>query len=307
MDSSNKQTALIAEVTVGTTPATPAFLLTRDIRVTGGTDRPNTRSPERRADRMAASMVQGLTSVGRTIETPYVRDAATDVLWTSLLCGAWSTNVLKAGSTQTTFSLEEKYEGGATDPYRRATGCQVNSLSLDFSNGNAGTMSWDIMALAETTATATIASATYTAPSPGYDPSTSVDIAVTTLFGLTTPKVTALQMTIANSLRRKYGFGSADAFGLGLGEFNVMGSVELYFAQLADYSTFVTKQTAQTFDITIGATTNYKDRIVLGNCDVWNPGISDPGQSDDHKVTLNFMAKYYASDTTAMKITRLVA
>ena len=51
MDSANKQTAVIAEATVGTTPATPAFLLARDIRVSGAPQRPNTRSPERRPDR----------------------------------------------------------------------------------------------------------------------------------------------------------------------------------------------------------------------------------------------------------------
>ena len=54
MDSANKQTAVIAEATVGTTPATPAFLLARDIRVSGAPQRPNTRSPERRSDRQAA-------------------------------------------------------------------------------------------------------------------------------------------------------------------------------------------------------------------------------------------------------------
>ena len=50
-----------------------------------------------------------------------------------------------------------------------------------------------------------------------------------------------------------------------------------------------------------------KDRLVLGAADVWNPDVNDPGATGDHMVTLNFLAKYYATDTAAIKLTRLVA
>ena len=98
----------------------------------------------------------------------------------------------------------------------------------------------------------------------------------------------------------------ADPFAIGLGEFNVQGVVEVYFNALADYSAFVVKQTGQTLDITIGATMNFKDRLVLGNCDVFNPNVDDPGQTGVHAVTLNFLGKYYVTDASAMKLTRNV-
>ncbi len=120
MDSANKQSAVIAEVTMGTTPATPAFKLLRDMRISGSSNRGATRSPERRADRAAANYYKNLTSHSRSIEIPFSRDAGTDVLLESLFCSSFSTNTLKNGSTKTPFTLEEKYEGGATDPYRRA-------------------------------------------------------------------------------------------------------------------------------------------------------------------------------------------
>ena len=306
MDSANKQTAVIAEATVGTTPATPAFLLARDIRVSGAPQRPNTRSPERRSDRQAAAMVQGVATYPKQIEMPWVRDAASDVLWASLFCSPWVSNVLKVGSvrTGTTFTLEEKYEGGATDPYRRLTGCMVDNVSISFQNGNPGQLNFSLLALGESTATTAIASSTYAAPTPAYDPSTPADIAVNSLFGLASPKVRSLQLQISNNLQQQYAFGSADPFAIGLGEFNVQGVVEVYFNALADYSAFVVKQTGQTFDITIGATMNFKDRLVLGNCDVFNPNVDDPGQTGVHAVTLNFLGKYYATDASAMKLTR---
>jgi hypothetical protein len=307
MDSANKQTAIIAEVTQGTTPATPAFLLTRDTRVSGTPQRNDQRSPERRADRMAANMTTGLVTFPKVIEMPFVRDAASDVLLESALCGTWATNVLKNASTKKPFTLEEKYEGGATDPYRRLAGCLVDSLSLSFRNGEPGTMSFGIRAMAETAATAAIASSTYAAPTPGYDPVTPADITVTTLFGVTTPKVASLNLTIANNMRDQYGWGSAAPFGIGLGLFDVSGQVSFYFNASADYSTFMTRQTSQTLALTIGSVANYKDTISLGNCDVWNPDVDDPGATGDHMVTLNFMARYYATDAAAIKWTRLVA
>ncbi len=307
MDSANKQTAIIAEVTMGTTPATPAFLLTRDIRVSGSPQRSASRSPERRSDRMAANMTSGLFTFPKVIETPWVRDAATDVLWESVLCGGWATNVLKNASTKKPFTLEEKYEGGATDPYRRLTGCLVDSLSIGFRNGEPGTMSWGIRAMAEAAATSAIASSTYAAPTPGYDPSTPADIVVGDLFGVSSPKVMSLNMTISNNMRDQHSWGSNAPFGIGLGLFDVSGQVSFYFGASADYSAFMTRQTGLDLSLTIGATTNYKDTLLLPYCDVWNPDVDDPGATGDHMVTLNFMARYDSSDAAAIKLTRLVA
>ena len=307
MDSATKQTAIIAEATQGTTPATPAFKILRDIRVSGAPQRNDQRSPERRSDRMAYAMTKGLASFPKTIEMPWVRDAASDILWESAFCGTWTTDVLMNGVTLKPFTVEEKYEGGATDPYRRLTGCIVDTVDISFQNGQPGTMNFALRALAEATATTAIASATYAAPTPGYDPSTPADIVVNNLFGITTPKVMSLSMRIENNVREQYSWGSASPFGTGLGLFNVQGQVQFYFSQLTDYSTFVTRQTGQTLDLTIGATTLFKDRLVLGAADVWNPDVNDPGATGDHMVTLNFLAKYYATDTAAIKLTRLVA
>ena len=307
MDSANKQTAIIAEVTQGTTPATPAFKLLRDIRVSGAPQRSDQRSPERRSDRMAANMTKGLATFPKTIELPWTRDAGTDVLWESALCGAWSTDVLKNASTLKPFTLEEKYQGGGTDPYRRLAGCIVDTVDISFRNGEPGTMNFGIRAMAETTSTTAIASSTYAAPTPGYDPSTPADIVVNGLFGISSPKVVGMSMRITNNLRDQHQWGSVSPFGLGLGLFDISGTVELYFSALADYSTFVTRQSGLTLDLTIGSTTSYKDQIVLGTCDVWNPDVGDPGASGDHLVTLNYMARYDASDTSAIVLTRNVA
>ena len=116
-----------------------------------------------------------------------------------------------------------------------------------------------------------------------------------------------LNLSISNSLRPQYQFGNASPFGIGLGSFDVRGSAKLYFSQLTDYSTFVTRQTGMALDLTIGSVTLFKDQIEMGNVDVWNPDVDDPGQSGDHMVTLNFMGRYFASDEAVLKLTRNVA
>lgn len=307
MDSANKQSAVIAEATIGTTPATPAFKLLRDISLSGSPTRPAMRSPERRSDRTAANMTSGPNAYTKVINLPWARDAATDILWESLFCKAWASDVLKNASTPKSFTLEEKYEGGSTDSYRRLTGCHVDSVNIGFRIGEPGSLSFNVIALGESTATAAIASSTYAAPTPGYDPSTPADIVANDVLGLSSPKVVAMNMTIQNNMRAQYQWGSNDPFGVGLGLFNVEGDITVYYSALADYSAYASRLAAQTLDLTIGATTLYKDQLVLGNCDAFNPDISDPGATGDHLLNLKFFARYDASDAAAIVLTRLVA
>ena len=309
MDSANKQTAVVAEDTQGTTPASPEFKLLRDASVSGSPQRGAQRSSERRPDRMAANMVSGLASFPKTINMPFARDAGLDILLESLLCGAWSTDVLKNASTKKPFTLEEKYGGGATDPYRRLAGCLCDSLRLSFplaGGGDAGSLAFSIKAMGESTATSALGSSTYAAPSPGYDPVSSIDITANDLFGISAPKIMSLDMTISNAMREKYAFGSPNPFDIGLGAFDVTGQVQLYFSQLTDYSTFVARQSGLTLDLLIGSVEDSMDQIVLPNVDVWNPDVTDPGAGGDNMVTLNFMARYDSGDGAAIKWTRNV-
>lgn len=305
MDSANKQDAVIAESVVGTTPTSPAFKLLRTSSITGGRQQGAQRSPERLPNRQISHMVTGLAAYAKTINLPFARDAATDALLESLFFNAWSTNVLKIGQTKKTVTLEEKY---ASAVYRRATGLQVDSMRMSFplaGGGDPGTMVFSTKALAETTAATAIASSTYTAASPDLDPVSSIDIIVNDLFSISSPKLMSLDMTISNSLRDQYAFGSANPFALGVGQFDAAGTVQIYFSALTDYSTFSSaRQTGLNLDLTVGSVEDSMDHIVLSNVDVWNPDVSDPGPTGDVMVTLNFEARYDASDASSIVWTR---
>ena len=307
MDAALTQNAIVAEVTQGTTPASPAFKLLRDSRITGSPARSSTRSPERRADRMAANMVTGLNSFRKSIELPFARDAATDILWESLLCNAWSTNILRNASTEKAFTLEQTYEAGANDIRRRLAGCIVDSAAIAFGmDGSPGSLTFNVIGLAETMVTALITLSTYAQPSPGYDPVSAVDITVNNAVSVSSPKVMGLNLNIRNNVREQYAFGSASPWGTGLGMFDIDGTLQVYFNNMTDYSTYMTRQTGLLLDIIIGSQASFRDKIELKNVDVWNPDIDDPGQTGDHMVTLNIMARAFITESSAITLTRNV-
>lgn len=307
MDSANKRDAIVAEVTQNTTPSSPAFKKLRSSGISGSPTRSRLPSPERRPDRAIAFMAAGLNSYARQIAMPFQRDAATDILWASVLNSSYSTNVMKNGSTASFFTLEQTYEAGATDIYHRDTGCQVNNLSINFRLGEIGQMMWDIMAMGNSQATSAIASSTYAEPTPAVDPVSSVDVTVSSLFSISTPKVVGLSMQISNNMAFLHKFGSADPQGSSLGLFNVTGQVELYFDAAAQYTAFVPYASAQTMSLVLGSSSGNKDQFDMSEVDVFDPIVSDPGASGPHILSLKFMGRYDTGDASVFKITRNVA
>lgn len=308
MDGSQKRVALVAEVTRGTTPATPTFLTVRDIRTTGGKQQPRTRSPERSNTRQSLTTYKGLVTIPKQIEMPLAYDDATNVLLAAVLQGAWATNVAKLQSTISGVTLEEFLEGGATDFFRRSVGFFPDSLQLSCSNGQPGMMTFGGRALTETTAAAIIAGATYVDPTPGGPPMTPGDFVLNTTLGLTTPKIQAFNLSIRNNAYDLHGFADDNPYDQGLGQADVEGAVELYFRTAAEYTTFVgAGSLGAVLDITMGSVTLNKYRLKLSNLDCFNPDLGDPGPTGPVTCTIPFVGNYKAADGSGITLTRAVA
>lgn len=303
MDAARKQDAIIAEVTRGTTPTTPTFLLLPAMSIGGRVNRPQSRARSRQPHRAAVNMVQGLTEYGRTIDMDLQYDASVDELLSSLFQADWATNVLKFGSTLQPISLEEKYDGAAN--YRRTTGIIVDSLRMSARLGGPIQLSFGLKAFGETTPGTAISGATYTAIT-GQKPFTPANVVVNDGFGLTTPKIQTLDINFANNAQDLYGFGTNDPDDTSLGELEITGTIGLRFTSLAQYSGFVNGADAA-LDITMGHTTTKKYQLKLPVCCAYNPDIVDPGSTGPHTVNIEFSAKYSSADSTAAIINRAVA
>lgn len=308
MDGSQKRVAIIPEVTRGTTPADPAFLVLRNIRATGGKQQARTRSPERLYTRASNSSYAGLVTIPYQIEAPLTYDVANHSLFASAFQGAWATDVLKTSSTIAGMTLEEKYEGGATDFYRRCLGFFVESMSLVCRNGEPGMLTFGGRGLTESTGSAILTNATYVDPSPNGTPMTPASFVLNDVFSLTTPKVQGFTMNLRNNAYDLHGFGSDDPYDQGLGQLDIDGTVDLYFRTAAEYTGFVgAGMLGGVIDLTMGSVTTNKYRLKLPNCDIWAPALADPGPSGPIVLTVNYMGHWKASDNAAAILTRAMA
>lgn len=306
MPGARKRSAIVAESTQGTTPASPGFLILRDISISSDVERTDTVSRERRSDRAAAAMASGLESFQKQIELPFARDAATDLLWEAALCSTFSADVIKNGSTRRPFTLEETYDA-AEGAARRIEGCVVDEFALALSSNEFGRIRVKLRGLSETTGPNLLPGATYADPTPAHDPVTGADIAVSNLFGINNPRVVGMSLMLSNNTTDRHAFGATAPVGTGLGAFRVIGVVNLYFTRLEEYSFFMQRRRGLGFDITIGSVSGAKDRLQVFNADVWDPGVDDPGSDGDHKVSLHFAAKHSDADGGVIALTRNVA
>ena len=217
-------------------------------------------------------------------------------------------NVLKNGSAIQPFTLEEVHEAptATPGPWIRSAGCLVDQLTLTFATGKEGTLQASLVGMTETTASAALGGATYAAPST-QEPITPIDATVNTFFGLATPpKMSSLTFTAKNNVRRQYNWGSADIYRTGLGAFRVDVAAQFYFDALSQYTT-ISPGALGVLDVTFGATTLKKYQLVLPNAKIFNPVLSDGGNSTDVMLSCNISAEYDATTLAAFSIARAVA
>ena len=308
MDASNKKVSIVSEVTQGTIPATPTFLTLRDTRTEGGLAAPWHASPERRNDRMLGTTVKDLRQLAKKITMPLLtNEAAVHQLLASFMCGTWSSNTILNGNALQPFAIEELHEAptASPGPYVRSAGMVVDQLALNLQTGKEGEFQFDAVGMTETTSASTaIAGSTYTAPGSD-EPITPIDITVNTFFGLTNVKMMGIQLTAKNNIRRQYNWGSADIYRTGLGAFRVDAKVDFYFSSLTEYTT-ISPGALGTLDITMGSVTTHKLQLVLPNCKISNPVLSDGGNDTDVMLSCTLSALYDSGTGAAMKLVRAV-
>lgn len=300
---SERRVASIAEVTYGTTPATPTFLVKR---ITGGGLRNNKQtgvSDEIRADRnVSDEFMLGITGSGAyDAELSY---GSHDDWIEAMLGGTWTTNVLKNGVIQRSFTIEETYELGTTDMFSRFTGCSPNSMSLSLEAGAKASMSFDWMAQKETTAAAAIASSTYTAANTKDIMTASRSVASLTILG-SSYKVSSLNLEVNNNLRERPVIGSLYSEQFGQGRCEVTGSFEVYLEAATLYDSMLAHGSGA-LSFTIGDTTAEKYTFSLPKIRLLDGEKNAGGNNDDVMMTIPFRALFDTSAACSIQITRAV-
>ena len=301
VDSSQTRLAYIAESAYGTTPTTPAFLNQRFVSESLNANIENVVSNEIRADRNVTDLIQVGADGGGSVDFELSYGSFDDWL-ESLMFSTWSTNVLKNGNTQKSFTIEKTFEGGATDQYHRFTGCVANSLSLAIQAKQVVTGSFEFLCKGSTAAQAIISGATYTAANSNPVINAAANFASLAMTSVTSPELMSLNLKITNNLRRQAVVGSIDARGIGTGRFEVTGEAVMYFTNASAYDLFLAG-TATDLTFALGGASSKKYLFELANIKFEKGEIVAGGNDQDVMAKMSFRALFDGTDNT-LKITR---
>ena len=288
----------VVESAFGTTPSSPAFTPIRHTGTTLGLSKDAIESEELREDRQVAHFRHGNKSVTGDVnfELSY---GGLDALLEATLCGTWATNVLLAGTTRRSYTIERHHQD--IGKYLRSTGCQFNTMSLSVAPNSMVTGSFGIIGSGFTSSASAIGSATYSAETTTA-PFDSFTGAITE-GGSSIAIITALELNIDNGMEALYVVGSADTLLPSIGKSTITGSVTAYFQDTTLMDKFVNETTsAIQFTLTDALGNDYIVLLPKVKYNSGNPEVSGPGAIT---LSLDFVALYNSLTEQQMKITRV--
>lgn len=288
----------VAEVTPGTTPATPTLI---EIPIAGiptlNVEKDNFQS-NRIGNRNVTHLRHGVRrSAGDIpIELAY---GDFDALFESVMCSTWNTNVLKVGETPIYFTLERRFEG--ISEFQPFTGCFMNGFTFSAQPNGMVTGSFSVLGLGGMTPASTTA-ATISTATAGNDPFDGFTGTITE--GGSAANITAIDLTINNNGALAYVIGSDTAARVNEGMFNVSGTATAFFESEALLNKFLAEtESALTveFEGLSGGDLEFDIsslKYTAGNIIEADEGLL---------VELPFTGTYNTSDASSLVITRTAA
>lgn len=221
----NSQTRVgyIAEVTPGTTPATPAFKVFRSTGESLKAEQPLLFSSELDGRRGQKNFARGTKQGSGSVDVEF-SDGTLEDLLESALRSTWATDVLTDQNITKSFTFETTFEQGGTDTFKRLVGAEVSTFALSIRAGEIVTGSVGFVARSGDFSQTAIAGATYVAANS--EPIlTGAAVDTFTMAGLTFGIVPSIDFTIDNGLSARTGVGAATVQEWAAGTLQATGSV----------------------------------------------------------------------------------
>jgi len=291
---------VLPETTWGTTPAAGNF---EELRYTGESlvfNVETASSSQIRSDRNVSDVVrtQASTSGDVQFELSY---GSFDTLLEGLMMGSWATDVLKNGTTLKSFSIEKYFEG--LNKYHTFKGLRVSSMSLDLGAGDMVTGSFAFLGKGIATGTSSASTGTPTAANSNSIFNAVDNVTVLKEGGSTySDKVMSLSLSVENNLRANQSVGSLEATRIGFGQFNVSGSMSVYFQNQGVFDKFV-NGTDSSIEFTLSDGTNSYN-VLIPKVEYTAANVTAGGANSDVMAEVEFTAKYDATNDCTLKITR---
>lgn len=288
----------IAEVAWGTTPATPTMIKGRFTDLSLDPVMAMVESKEIRSDRMTSD-VRGTTLTGEGDWGFEFAPGDFDDLLEAALGGTWTTNVLKAGLNQHSFTLEEGHLG--ISEYKLITGALIDKLSLSIKpnaivTGKFSVIGKSFVINGTTAATGTTAAGGMSA----YDAQNSS--MVMKEGGVTTAIITGLDFTIDNSTEKATAVGSKNLVGAQFGRSKVTGTLTALFQDATLLAKFLA-ETPSSIECKLSNGTQSHD-FLFGNVK-YTGGKVDVSTEGLLGISMPFTALYDAVSGSNLQITRV--
>lgn len=292
----------IAESTYGTTPSTPTWTPLPHTGTTLALTKDAIESEKLRGDRQVEDFRHGNKSIGGDVSSELEYGAFDDIL-EAVMCGTWATNVLKAGTTRRSFTLERKFADLATAEFHRYTGVEFNSMAISIAPNAMVSTTFSVVGKDLALATSEVASSTYSSD-VGNTPFDSFTGSITE-GGSSIATVTSLEMTIENGLEPLFSVGSDTTNRPSIGKSRVTGTLTTYFDSKALYEKFI-NETASEIVCTLTDTAGNDIEIDIPNVK-YNSGQPDVSGEGAVTVAMDFVALYSSGDASQLVITRTAA
>lgn len=296
---SNTQFAYVKETTPGTTPTSPAMnalygVQSETLTRTKGLVSDNALRPSG----MKKFARLGNEAVGGNITFSYA-PGTQDALIEAGMYGTWTTNVLKLGTTENSYTIEVGHLN--TSLYTVYKGMHVSEMTLNVPSGNQlATLEVGFTGMSGTVPSGTALDATLTAPSIEGVPFIHLD-GTFTLDGSPAAYITGLQVKVGNALTANHSWGTAVARSVTKGTSTVTGQVTAYFESAA-LATMFFGEVYHTLSFTLSDGTNSHTHLLPRVLFLThNAPVNGDGPV---VVTATFEAFEDSTEGTAYKITR---
>lgn len=278
-------------------PANPAQTRLRFKSETLGIKKATVLSEEIRSDRQRTAMPLVGIDVQGDINQELIYGAETDAFLQAVLCGTWTSNVLRNGVTNRSFGIEIGFLDIAKYIYLR--GCIPSKLSLDVAARQIVQMqtSWvgQRGAPSSSTIVGTTATTAPSANSPmkagsGIVIASSGASGVTEMAGVSARRIT---LEIMNALRQRELATSEYPDEPGRNVMEITGTIETYFADIARYTAFLANGffgvKFRLVDLGLTAVPNTYE-ITMPKMTIVDAPVEIPGNETDVMQTFQFRA-----------------
>jgi hypothetical protein len=302
------QVAYIAEATENTTPATPGFTVLRVSGESLAVNRKFSYGSELNGKRGEKNYAVDASSGGGGFDFDGLTYGTFDAFIAAALFSAWSANVVQDATTLTSMTFETKFESGGTDVYKRLTGAYFSQLDLSFKPGARISGKASVMSMSGDFSNAAIAGATYTAGNTN-PVLVGADMGALSLTGLTFDQIAGIDLSIKNTLTERYALGTLTPVGIGMGQVQVTGKIDLYVdSTMYNVLTAAQSGTSTGLSFQVGRTAGSKYQIDLPTLVIEAPTADAKSAAGDIMASINFRALQDVSTLSGsvIKVTRAI-